>query len=91
MFQHTAAQRRLHLVRSNLVEEIGKFQHTAAQRRLPAAERSDLAKGLLFQHTAAQRRLPTQLVPLSMSLIVSTHSRAEAAASATVVTSLAIF
>ena len=55
------------------------FQHTAARRRLltPVG-----AGGLLmvFQHTAARRRLPSICILVCTNSIVSTHSRAEAAA-----------
>ncbi len=63
-----------------MANQIIVFQHTAARRRLRTCGliTEKIIEG--FQHTAARRRLPTQLVPLSMSLIVSTHSRAEAAA-----------
>ena len=35
---------------------------------------------ILFQHTAARRRLPTNLILTQAAGLVSTHSRAEAAA-----------
>ena len=56
------------------------FQHTAARRRLLKTLEAYLDH-VMFQHTAARRRLLI-LLPDSISLIiVSTHSRAEAAAS----------
>ena len=56
------------------------FQHTAARRRLPKSElRLVFFNG--FQHTAARRRLLYDLAALAGVSVVSTHSRAEAAAS----------
>ena len=54
------------------------FQHTAARRRLH--EQMPLTIGrAMFQHTAARRRLPTTKETRNI-IVVSTHSRAEAAA-----------
>ena len=54
-FQHTAARRRLQLLRQ-LAASAVMFQHTAARRRLQA-EIEFLTGRKQFQHTAARRRL----------------------------------
>ena len=57
------------------------FQHTAARRRLPYIPKEIQSYTLEgFQHTAARRRLLTYSPCLIRGVIVSTHSRAEAAA-----------
>ena len=77
-FQHTAARRRL---QRWFAVHCGQFmfQHTAARRRLQfnGGYYSYLKK---FQHTAARRRLQSKMPNLTLREIVSTHSRAEAAA-----------
>ena len=55
------------------------FQHTAARRRLQDLPRY-CAMISPFQHTAARRRLLKQETALPDVKLVSTHSRAEAAA-----------
>ena len=57
-----------------------RFQHTAARRRLHAML-AGTQKGALFQHTAARRRLLEPSITEISNSTVSTHSRAEAAAS----------
>ena len=59
----------------------GRFQHTAARRRLLVLKIKPIAP-VLFQHTAARRRLHRCELCQSSRLRVSTHSRAEAAATA---------
>ena len=55
------------------------FQHTAARRRLQ--NKSDCCQPpVLFQHTAARRRLHLLYSIICFCFVVSTHSRAEAAA-----------
>ena len=56
-----------------------EFQHTAARRRLRFFD-FFFCYVLRFQHTAARRRLPVRLAGERKRIIVSTHSRAEAAA-----------
>ena len=56
-----------------------EFQHTAARRRLLAIL-AFTTKDDAFQHTAARRRLPGWRLKRNNDGIVSTHSRAEAAA-----------
>ena len=77
-FQHTATRRRLPLeeVRGVLLHP---FQHTAARRRLPDLTRPGRGRKR-FQHTAARRRLLYSCVAEKCPTVVSTHSRAEAAA-----------
>ena len=77
-FQHTAARRRLQKILS-LIYSILMFQHTAARRRLQA-DKVEIDISHEFQHTAARRRLPFSILICLLSIIVSTHSRAEAAA-----------
>ena len=55
------------------------FQHTAARRRLPFYK-IYLIIQQEFQHTAARRRLHYRYNEMPQREIVSTHSRAEAAA-----------
>ena len=55
------------------------FQHTAARRRLQALG-DPTAPEAMFQHTAARRRLPDLTKNFEDASLVSTHSRAEAAA-----------
>ena len=55
------------------------FQHTAARRRLRFINAFACAWGE-FQHTAARRRLLVTTTLILRSALVSTHSRAEAAA-----------
>ena len=78
MFQHTAARRRL-LYKTVQYGLVTLFQHTAARRRLPLAS---FSVGCLsgFQHTAARRRLHIITITCFIDGVVSTHSRAEAAA-----------
>ena len=54
-FQHTAARRRLGVIRRRILSD-GVFQHTAARRRLGLMCR-DSVNEQGFQHTAARRRL----------------------------------
>ena len=56
------------------------FQHTAARRRLLKISNVQIA-AIPFQHTAARRRLRQQNILINYYGKVSTHSRAEAAAS----------
>ena len=56
------------------------FQHTAARRRLLDKTKIYRAIFIKFQHTAARRRLLPQRQNLPRLEIVSTHSRAKAAA-----------
>ena len=79
-FQHTAARRRLPFFAYSQLKEL-RFQHTAARRRL-LRERISRPISSVFQHTAARRRLQNQRITLELSKAVSTHSRAEAAATA---------
>ena len=65
----------------NLLNAIEGFQHTAARRRLRSLISSKIS-ACEFQHTAARRRLPSKEVKELQAANVSTHSRAEAAASA---------
>ena len=78
MFQHTAARRRLQYDhrRHDLYP---LFQHTAARRRLHTPCHNWIAI-MMFQHTAARRRLPNFTSVKAVKILVSTHSRAEAAA-----------
>ena len=55
------------------------FQHTAARRRLHVRLMHQI-NNLMFQHTAARRRLLGYPASVHWHWIVSTHSRAEAAA-----------
>ena len=55
------------------------FQHTAARRRLRAPIGPDCSV-CWFQHTAARRRLLFGILITLSKIMVSTHSRAEAAA-----------
>ena len=59
------------------------FQHTAARRRL-LQNIHPVVQMLGFQHTAARRRLPLNVEKDNPITLVSTHSRAEAAADAVI-------
>ena len=64
---------------TRIIKRLLLFQHTAARRRLqPFAV--FLLKRQMFQHTAARRRLPPRTRYHKPSDLVSTHSRAKAAA-----------
>ena len=54
-FQHTAARRRLEIIKPEYNGTLW-FQHTAARRRLGTANQRKQA-AMMFQHTAARRRL----------------------------------
>ena len=54
--------------------------NTQPRRGGCSALKTQLLNVSRFQHTAAQRRLPLTLITFSSVLVVSTHSRAEAAA-----------
>ena len=56
-----------------------RFQHTAARRRLHVPIRASISV-FRFQHTAARRRLLINNIITILGEIVSTHSRAKAAA-----------
>ena len=78
MFQHAAARRRLLVgVKTDKLKAL--FQHTAARRRLQV-ENMIRCAFREFQHTAARRRLLYIKNIEQLSMKVSTHSRAEAAA-----------
>ena len=77
-FQHTAARRRLPPTIGTMPPLLG-FQHTAARRRLQS-KASKIKSKSWFQHTAARRRLHRLNFKQSIHDLVSTHSRAEAAA-----------
>ena len=77
-FQHTAARRRLQS-KASKIKSKSWFQHTAARRRLPTKPLG-VATLKMFQHTAARRRLHRLNFKQSIHDLVSTHSRAEAAA-----------
>ena len=77
-FQHTAARRRLPEAELNN-RLYQTFQHTAARRRLPFSLSYKNFPNW-FQHTAARRRLPIYSDYKLNKIVVSTHSRAEAAA-----------
>ena len=78
LFQHTAARRRL-LTQTFKNVATQWFQHTAARRRLLDVEGGDY-QVIEFQHTAARRRLHNVDKSKILTIDVSTHSRAEAAA-----------
>ena len=78
-FQHTAARRRLQTLLAMCSMTLS-FQHTAARRRLQSLY-STMTVTIVFQHTAARRRLQKFKLVLDIKEEVSTHSRAEAAAS----------
>ena len=89
LFQHTAAQRRLQNTPSSI---IGKTCFNTQPRRGGCLD--NVNKEIIqtmFQHTAAQRRLLARIIFQWFGFRVSTHSRAEAAASATVATLPVIF
>ena len=77
-FQHTAARRRLHLLIS-YKHHLSSFN---TQPRGGGCIVYKLAQILLFvfQHTAARRRLQRRKTKKAQDILVSTHSRAEAAA-----------
>ena len=77
-FQHTATRRWLPSW-INTKRILTLFQHTATRRWLQAFIDA-LTRNLGFQHTAARRRLPDYYLATLNEVIVSTHSRAEAAA-----------
>ena len=79
LFQHTAAQRRLQNTPSSI---IGKTCFNTQPRRGGCLD--NVNKEIIqtmFQHTAAQRRLLARIIFQWFGFRVSTHSRAEAAAS----------
>ena len=75
---HSRAEAAAYFPTSSRLRIFG-FQHTAARRRLLPGLAGLLA-GKVFQHTAARRRLPSICILVCTNSIVSTHSRAEAAA-----------
>ena len=75
---HSRAEAAAYFPTSSRLRIFG-FQHTAARRRLLPGLAGLLA-GKVFQHTAARRRLPTLSQSTKNFRVVSTHSRAEAAA-----------
>ena len=77
-FQHTAARRRLPKGKKRKMTKKA-FQHTAARRRL-LVRRPHLPCHFWFQHTAARRRLLAIFRGVFFNFLVSTHSRAKAAA-----------
>ena len=79
LFQHTAARRRLPILQKKIAC-FQLFQHTAARRRLPGDCSSSSKSSISFQHTAARRRLHGLITLDCEQGSVSTHSRAEAAA-----------
>ena len=78
MFQHTAARRRLQLSRP-LSPPVLSFntQPRGGGCRLPVGGFRAISP---FQHTAARRRLLKEVYAATVTELVSTHSRAEAAA-----------
>ena len=78
LFQHTAARRRLPLLRDRESMPCW-FQHTAARRRLPRLIYT-YNRPHKFQHTAARRRLRLGAGGGGACVTVSTHSRPKAAA-----------
>ena len=76
-FQHTAARRRLGIIRYKSSRRI-MFQHTAARRRLEPIL-YQLSWPNQFQHTAARRRLVLDRFRFPFRPLVSTHSRPKAA------------
>ena len=64
---------------SEVFAAVNQFQHTAARRRL-LYHVTTTTGHVRFQHTAARRRLPKRWCINQYAVLVSTHSRAEAAA-----------
>ncbi len=78
-FQHTAARRRLLAILAIFVHFFNGF-NTQPRGGGCVQPSSIVCHIALFQHTAARRRLRTGNSQIKLLRVVSTHSRAEAAA-----------